>query len=174
MKSLLRPGLFLLAALLCGCSGSDINPPGAYVPKHEGTMTTVNGIDIYQDELPSRPYKVLTTVSDKRQDDLTPTDTILQAIAQQTRQARGDAAIILVMKMEDTGGQDSSPNAPYMAQDTSPASNSTRTITHAQVIVYLDKTAATAKPSTAPAAPAASTTPPKPKKTTAAPATPVQ
>ena len=136
MKPLL-PALFLSVITLVSVTGCASDNPNANAPVNSGktgTMTVVNGIDIWQDEQPDRPYTVLRTIQDRRSA-ISPLNTIFQALARQARDAGGAGVIITSMKNDTTGGQlfNQTPYVPYTQTNVTDSSN---TVTSAQVIIY--------------------------------------
>ena len=135
----MKPTLLLILALaLTACASNNFNSNAAYTPAKTGTMITVDGIDIWQDEKPSHPYQIVRTIKDVRQDNLTPTDTIFHALAKQAHAAGGNGIIITSMGNHTTGGQVFD-QGQYATSPTPKVTDSTHTTTTAQVIIYTNK-----------------------------------
>ncbi len=133
---LLLPLIVSLALGGCASNHSDANAP--FLSGQTGSVNNVDGIDIWQDRKPDRPYKVIRTVEDRRQNNLTPSNTIFQALALQARAADGNGIIIVSMNNDVTGGQVFNPT-PYAPGSPSNVTNGHSTVTTAQVIIYTDQ-----------------------------------
>jgi hypothetical protein len=94
----------LLLACLCACLISVIGAcasttykeyvGGRIVTAEGGTRETVEGIEVWENGAPNRPFRVIGIVDDKRSGGLIPRSMRLSDIAKKAKEGGGDAVVI--------------------------------------------------------------------------------
>ena len=99
--------LALAAALVAGCAA---NVPAYRAWEGEptvykagaGTRVVVDGVDLWLDGTPSRPFRIIGVLVDNRSDGRSYEDRMTHAVAAKVRDVGGDAAILRAAGSEST------------------------------------------------------------------------
>lgn len=98
--------LFFALLLFTGCSSTEFRAyedGGRIYTGSGGSKETVDGVDIWRNGAPPRPYKILGIVDDTRRKNLFSSGGAIDDIVEEVQDREGDAAIILSQGLQQLG-----------------------------------------------------------------------
>jgi hypothetical protein len=106
LVTLQKLGILIVALALAACASA---PDGGHSGK-SGTSSSINGVEVWKDGPPSRPYRVIANTGREAADNSSSYADEERSIAQEARQRGADAVIILnavmvVSRIDETGGR---------------------------------------------------------------------